>query len=43
MKRKESLIDIAKANDIPLNDLLAFNNIDPDKGLPPGSIIRISK
>ncbi|HQV98117.1 MAG TPA: LysM domain-containing protein, partial [Saprospiraceae bacterium] len=43
MKRKESLMDIAKANDIPLNDLLAFNNIDPDKGLPPGSIIRISK
>lgn len=43
MKRKESLTDIAKANNIELEDLLAYNNIDPTKGLAPGSLIKLTK
>jgi hypothetical protein len=43
MKRKESLSDIAVSNNIPLEELLAINNIDPEKGIPPGSIIKLTK
>lgn len=43
MKRKESLADIASANNIALADLLAINNIDPEVGIPPGSIIKLSR
>jgi membrane-bound lytic murein transglycosylase D len=43
MKRKESLADIAASNNMPLEELLAINNIDPAKGLAPGSIIKLTK
>lgn len=43
MKRKESLSDISKAKNIPLEELMAINEIDPEKGLAPGSLIKLSK
>lgn len=43
MKRKESLADIAASNNMPLEELLAINNIDPEKGIAPGSIIKLAK
>jgi Transglycosylase SLT domain len=43
MKRKESLIDISKEKNIPLEELMAINNINPEKGLAPGSLIKLSR
>ncbi len=43
LKRKESLNDVATANQMPLSELLAINNIDEITGLPPGSLIKISR
>ncbi len=43
LKRKESLQDVALAYNIPLEDLIAFNNINIDEGMAPGSTIRLSK
>ncbi|HRO08946.1 MAG TPA: transglycosylase SLT domain-containing protein [Saprospiraceae bacterium] len=43
LKRKESLVDVAKSNNIPLEDLLAINNIDINKGVAPGSLIKLSR
>lgn len=43
MKRKESLSDVAAAKNISLEELMAINNIDPEKGMAPGSIIRLTK
>lgn len=43
MKRKESLSDIAADNNIPLEELLAINNIDPEIGFAPGSVIKLSR
>lgn len=41
MNRKESLLDIAEANNMTLSDLLALNDIDENRGIKPGSLIRI--
>jgi membrane-bound lytic murein transglycosylase D len=41
--KKESLADVAEAKNIPLADLISINNIDESKGLPPGSIIILSR
>lgn len=43
LKRKESLADVADANSIPLEELIAINNIDVEKGLAPGSLIRLTR
>jgi len=43
LKRKESLQDVALAYNIPLEDLIAFNNINIEEGMAPGSTIRLSK
>jgi Transglycosylase SLT domain/LysM domain len=43
LKRKESLTDVAEANNIALNDLMMMNNINEDTGIAPGSIIKLSK
>jgi membrane-bound lytic murein transglycosylase D len=43
LKKKESLADVAAANNIELNQLMAINNIDESQGLPPGSIVRLSR
>ena len=41
--KKESLADVAESKNIPLADLISMNNIDESKGLPPGSIIILSR
>lgn len=41
LTRKESLMDLAENHNMTLNDLLAINNIDPEKGIAPGSLIRV--
>ncbi len=41
--KKESLADVAESKNIPLADLISINNIDENKGLPPGSIIILSR
>lgn len=43
MKRKESLLEIAANKNIPLEELLAINNVDINTGIPPGSIIRLTR
>lgn len=43
LKRKESLMDVATAYNIPLEELIAYNNINVEAGLTPGSVIRLSK
>ncbi len=43
MKRKESLSDISKNKNIPLEELMAINDITPEKGLAPGSLIKLSR
>jgi membrane-bound lytic murein transglycosylase D len=43
MKRKESLADISREKNIPLVELMAINDIDPEKGLAPGSLIKLSR
>jgi len=43
LKRKESLQDVARAYNIPLEELIAFNNISIEEGLNPGSVIRLSR
>jgi membrane-bound lytic murein transglycosylase D len=43
LKRKESLMDVALAYNIPLEDLIAYNNINVEAGLNPGSVIKLSK
>ncbi len=43
MRRKESLVDIAKEKNIPLDELMVINDIDINKGLAPGSIIKLSR
>ena len=43
LKRKESLSDVAEANNIALDDLMAMNNINENTGIAPGSIIKLSK
>lgn len=43
LKRKESLSDVAEANNIALDDLMALNNINENTGIAPGSIIKLSK
>lgn len=43
MKRKESLADISREKNIPLEELIAINDIDLEKGLAPGSLIKLSR
>ena len=43
LRRKESLADVAEANNMALTELLAINNIDETKGIAPGSIIKLSR
>ncbi|MBC7884794.1 MAG: transglycosylase SLT domain-containing protein [Saprospiraceae bacterium] len=43
LKRKESLSDVAMANNISLSELMAMNNISESKGMNPGSIIKLSR
>ncbi|MBK8052909.1 MAG: hypothetical protein IPK35_06425 [Saprospiraceae bacterium] len=37
------MADVAEAKNIPLASLISLNNIDETKGIPPGSIIILSK
>ena len=41
--KKESLADVAESKNIPLEELIAINNIDETIGIPPGSIIMLSR
>lgn len=43
LKRKESMADVAENHNIPLEELLAINNITPDEEVAPGSFIKLSK
>jgi len=43
MKRKESLKDVAAANNLSLEELIEINNVDVETGIAPGSIIRLSR
>ncbi len=43
LSRKESLMDVANANNMKLEELLAINNIDQVKGVAPGSLIRVTQ
>lgn len=43
MKRKESLKDVAVANNLSLEELIEINNVDVEAGIAPGSIIRLSR
>jgi membrane-bound lytic murein transglycosylase D len=43
LRKKESLADVALANNIPLAELMALNNIDESIGIPPGSTILLSR
>jgi hypothetical protein len=41
--KKESLADVAEAKNIPLAELISINNINESEGIPPGSIIVLSR
>lgn len=43
LRKKESVEDVAVRYNIPLEDLLAINNINPDDEVAPGSFIKLSK
>lgn len=43
LKRKESLQDVANKISVALEDLINLNSIDLNKGVPPGSIIRLPR
>lgn len=43
LNRKESLMDIAETNNMSLDELLAINNIDINKGVAPGTLIRLNR
>jgi Transglycosylase SLT domain/LysM domain len=43
LKRKESLADVARNNNLDIEDLMALNGIKDESDLNPGSIIKIAK
>lgn len=43
LKKKESLSDVADANNMKLSDLLAINNFTENNGPKPGSLIKLAR
>ncbi len=43
LKKKESVADVAEAKNIPLEELMAINNISEGEDIAPGSYIRLSR